>query len=253
MVAGLLVAALVQQQSAFAHSPTSDYTKLEIAGFTVLASPAVMVDKKAADQALGLLDTKLKEIKRIVPGAAFDKLVGVKIWVERDNPDNKGAVYHPSAGWLKDHGYNLDKEKSVEIGNIRNFVDWATRTQPMMILHELAHAYHHQFVGHGEVKVRTAFESATKSGAYDKVMFVSGGEKKAYAMTNVMEYFAESSEAYFGVNDFYPFDRWQLLAVDKSMYEALVSAWGLPRGQSMVVGTSATPEMLKGIGRTRAE
>lgn len=251
MISVLLLTALTQQP-AFVHSPTAEYKKLELAGFTVLASPAVMADKRAAEQAISMLGTKLNEVRRVVPGAAFEKLVRVKIWIERDNPDNKGAVYHPSAGWLKDHGYNLDKEKCVEIGNIRNFVDWATRTQPMMVLHEFAHAYHHQVVGHGDKKVRSAFELATKAGTYDRVMFVSGGEKKAYALTNFMEYFAESSEAYFGVNDFYPFNRWQLLSADRPMYEALVAAWGFPRGESMFVGTSATPEVLRSIGRTRA-
>jgi hypothetical protein len=250
MVSLLLLAALTEQ-SAFVHSPTAEYKKLQLAGFTVLVSPAVMADARSAEQALGLLETKLREVKRVVPAQALEKIARTQVWVERDNPDVMGAVYHPSAEWLKDHGYNPDKEKGVEIGNIRNFVDWATRTQPMMVLHELAHAYHHQVVGYADKRVRAAFDAATKSGAYDKVLFVSGGEKKAYAMTNVMEYFAESSEAYFGVNDFFPFNRWQLLSTDRPMYEALVAAWGLPRGEAMAVGSSATPEVLRSIGRTR--
>lgn len=249
MLAALALAACAQ--SAFVHSKTSEYTVRTVGDFKVYVSPAAMSDKQGVFEALGLLDTKLSEIKRIVPGKAYTELAKVKIWVERDNPGNRGAVYHPSAKWLEDNGYNKDKEKSVELGNIRNFVDWATRTQPMMVLHELAHAYHHQVVGYGDKSIKTAYESAVESGSYDSVPFVSGGDKKAYALNNAMEYFAESSEAYFGVNDYFPFDRWQLVKHDRTGYEALVTAWGLPRGQSMVVGTSATPDVLKSMGRSR--
>jgi hypothetical protein len=53
------------------------------------------------------------------------------------------------------------------------------------------------------------------------------------------------------MNDFYPFDRWQLIKHDRPMYEVLVAAWGLPSGQSKVIGSSATTEVLKGVGRYR--
>jgi hypothetical protein len=39
----------------------------------------------------------------------------------------------------------------------------------------------------------------------------SGRTERAYAMTDVTEYFAEFSEAYFGTNDFYPFARAELI------------------------------------------
>jgi hypothetical protein len=248
MVAAL---ALLVQQAAFVHSPTTEYTKLELHGFEVLVSPAAMADKKAADAALAMLETKLAEVRRIVPASALEKLAAVKVWVERDNPENRGAVYHPSSEWLRQHGYNTDKARCIEIGNVRNFVDWATKVQPMMVLHELAHAYHHQVVSYDDERVKSAFKGAVEKKSYEKVMFVSGGERRHYALTNVMEYFAESSEAYFGLNDFFPFNRWQLLSHDRPMYEALVATWGLPAGQSMVIGTTATPEVLRGIGRDR--
>lgn len=251
MIAGLILISLSVNQDGFVHSKTSEYTVRTVGDFTVYVSPAAMSDKQGVYAALGLLDTKLSEVKRVVPGKAYEHLTKVKIWIERNNPGNRGAVYHPSAKWLEDNHYNTDKEKSVEIGNILNFVDWATRTQPMMVLHELAHAYHHQVVGYGNKTIKDAYEKAKSDGIYEKVNFVSGGEKKAYAMNNAMEYFAESSEAYFGVNDYFPFDRWQLVRHDRPMYEALVTAWGLPRGQSMVVGTEATPDVLKSIGRSR--
>jgi hypothetical protein len=45
-------------------------------------------------------------------------------------------------------------------------------------------------------------------------------------MTDPKEYFAEATEAYFGVNDFYPFVRAELHEHDPGMYQLLEKIWG---------------------------
>ena len=54
---------------------------------------------------------------------------------------------------------------------------------------------------------------------------VNGKKEKAYAATNPMEYFAEASEAYFGTNDFYPFDRAELERHDPEMFALVDKLW----------------------------
>ena len=44
---------------------------------------------------------------------------------------------------------------------------------------------------------------------------------KAYAATRMEEYFAESCEAYFAVNDFYPFVRAELREYDPDIYKII--------------------------------
>ena len=66
--------------------------------------------------------------------------------------------------------------------------------------------------GFDNVEIKMAYERAKTSQSYDKVeRWFSNGrpntEEKAYAMTNPMEYFAESTEAFFSRNDFFPFTR----------------------------------------------
>ena len=46
-------------------------------------------------------------------------------------------------------------------------------------------------------------------------------------MTSPQEYFAESTEAFFGTNDFYPFVRPELKEFDPQMYEVVKKAWGV--------------------------
>ncbi len=97
-----------------------------------------------------------------------------------------------------------------------------------MVLHELAHAYHHQSLplGFENPEVRAAFDRAMKAGSYDSVLRGNGKEERAYAATNPMEYFAEATEAYFGTNDFFPFVHVELQRHDPQMYALLRKLWG---------------------------
>jgi hypothetical protein len=46
-------------------------------------------------------------------------------------------------------------------------------------------------------------------------------------MTSPQEYFAESTEAFFSRNDFFPFTRDELKKHDPEMYELLERLWNL--------------------------
>ena len=48
-------------------------------------------------------------------------------------------------------------------------------------------------------------------------------------MTNPMEYFAESTEAFFSRNDFFPFTRDELKQHDPEMEQLLVKLWGVTK------------------------
>jgi hypothetical protein len=58
------------------------------------------------------------------------------------------------------------------------------------------------------------------------VLYFPGETKRAYAMNNDQEYFAELSEAYFGTNDFYPFVRAEIKEHDPEMLKVLGKLWG---------------------------
>jgi hypothetical protein len=143
-------------------------------------------------------------------------------------------TYHPDPKWLREHGKDPEKARGVELANARTFLAW-TIEQPWMLLHELAHGYHHQFLprGFGNPTVKAAYDHAMKAGLYDRVLRYSGQEEKAYAATEPMEYFAESTEAYFGTNDFFPFVRIELGRHDPKAVEMLETLWGVkPSGSA---------------------
>ncbi len=134
--------------------------------------------------------------------------------------------YHPGRDFLILRDYNPDKAKSVEIGNVSVFLQWS-REQPSMILHELSHGYLDQYLANMYAECKTIYHKALRSGRYDLVPRNNGRKERAYAMTNEQEYFAESTEAFFGINDFYPFNRKELVEFDPDMYRFLQKAWGI--------------------------
>ena len=179
-----------------------------------------------ADRTLALLGDQPRGVERVAPAAAVAKLRTIPIWVEKAEPHHPCMAYHPSGSWLADHDMNPDKARCVEIADARNFLDWC-RDQPWMVLHELAHGYHHQFIERGfeNVEVADALARVRESKAYDRVLHINGAERRHYALTNPMEYFAESTEALFGVNDFHPFVRAELARQDPEGHALLRRLW----------------------------
>jgi hypothetical protein len=208
--------------------PTSNYEVRQIEGWSVLVNKGFGREEPAlCKETLTLLRHQLYQVVRKVPAPAVAKLRKVRIWVEEKERNHACMAYHPSSGWLRNHGMNPEKARCVEVANARTFLSW-TREQPWMVLHELAHAYHHQFLGgFGSKEVLAAYNRAMKAKLYDAVLRYNGKTVKAYATNNQMEYFAEATEALFGTNDFYPFVRAELMKHDPQGYELLTKLWGL--------------------------
>jgi hypothetical protein len=101
-----------------------------------------------------------------------------------------------------------------------------------MVLHELAHGFHDRFVegGYSNAAIAEALKTSKAAGRYGEVDHVAGRKRAHYAATNPMEFFAEGTEAYFGKNDFYPFDRAELREYDPGSARLLEEVWGVSGG-----------------------
>lgn len=204
-----------------------------IEGWTVLIDERLLdKQKEKTARALELLRAQLQEIARVVPPRAVAKLREVTLWFSPEYPGVKPrAEYHPGAGWLRDNGRDPAMVKGVEFTDVRNF-ESETKRMPNFTLHELAHAYHDRVLAGGfdNEEIKAAYERAKASGSYDKVerWFGNGrpnAQERAYALTNPMEYFAETTEAFFSRNDFFPFTREELHRHDPGMEKLLERLW----------------------------
>jgi hypothetical protein len=201
-----------------------------IEGFSILVDDCLLpggADEALGREALAFLAAKLTEIRIVLPKEKVDVLRKVTIVLDKECGTLGSMQYHPSADWLADNGYPRSLEKCVHLPRAR---DVATRRnineQPWVILHELAHAYHDQVLGFDEPRVLAAWEDFKASGKGDEALLYDGSRVKHYGLTDQKEFFAEMTEAYFGSNDFHPFNRAQLKTEFPKLYELLAEIWG---------------------------
>lgn len=205
-------------------TPTSEYHRLEIHGWPILVNPSLDDHPVLRKDTIDLLSDQLYRTTRKVPQPALDRIRKIEIWVELDMPKTSCMCYHVSRDWLIPNDYNPDKEGAVEVGNARAFLEW-TKGQPWMVLHELSHGYHDQVFGYDDPSIIAAWQNKVDQGDYEEVLHISGVPRRHYALTNQMEYFAETTESYFGCNDFHPFVKGELMSVDPAGHELMRKAW----------------------------
>jgi hypothetical protein len=202
----------------------SSYQLLRLQGYKVYVNKDALTHEETKN-AIKLLEEKLLELNGLMQQRQLKFLKSVPIWMEWEILPQGAMWYHKSREWLIENGYSGKKVRSVEINNIRNFLTWQQLNQPYMVLHELAHAYHHQVLSSSNIDILDAYQQASKSKIYESVAFNMGGNRRAYALNSVDEYFAELTEAYFGQNDYYPFEREQLQKFDPTGYELMKKYW----------------------------
>ena len=200
----------------------------DVEGWTVKLDPELLTPKNKTEgqRMLKALANHLQRVEFILPAKKVEQLKQISIWVEHDGTGT-GLVYHPSARWLEKNGMDPRMAKHVHVPKIGHLLDprqWAKH--PYAIMHELAHAYHDQVLGFEDEEIIAAFKQAKKSRIYESVLAHNHVKVEHYSLTNHKEYFAESTEAYLGVNDFYPFVRAELKEHDPRMFSLQEKIWG---------------------------
>jgi len=195
----------------------------------------VRVDKRLLDgenRALGelalkLLAARLVCIAIVVPEPSLTKLRAFPIQIDLTHGNLWNMQYHPSAQWLTNNGYRAALEKCVHIPDVKYFLSpYENHRQPSAVLHELAHAYHDQVLGFDEPRIKAAWRKFRDSGKYKSVLTSPGGEREHYALTDHKEFFAEMTESYLGVNDFFPFVAGELKREEPEVFQLLTEIWG---------------------------
>ena len=202
------------------------YTSQSIEGWPVRVSDTLKRNHpEETDRALELLAEQLLKVRDVLPAEPLAHLETVPIWLSSPYGGVRTTgEYHPGAKWLKAQGRHAELHQCVEFTNVPIF-EREVQRMPMMVLHELAHAYHDQVLGFDNAEVKAAYQRVEASGIYRSVRRNNGATEKAYALTNPKEYFAECSEAYFGINDFYPFTKSELERHDPAMAILLTRLW----------------------------
>lgn len=227
----VLIHTVAVLQIACVHADAADFPKpviRDIEGWTIEIDPQLLTkeNREQGELALKALANHLQRIIWILPEDRVNELRNLPIRIDW-NHELSNMQYHPSRGWLERNGHDPNLEKHVHIPRARQLLNpsqWAKH--PYVVLHELAHAYHDQVLTFEEPEIISNYQNAKNTGIYENVTLYTGAKVKHYGLTNHKEYFAECSEAYLGVNDFFPFVRAELREHDPRMYTCMEKIWG---------------------------
>ncbi|MFA7116393.1 MAG: hypothetical protein WC140_04070 [Bacteroidales bacterium] len=205
------------------------YSDIKHKDFTFRVNNDILLQYDA-DYSINNLKKQIDTIYTLIKDSYIQKICKHPIWVEINTRPGGGGWYHISKQWLVDNGRNPDKAKCVEIANYRNFIAWHEQNQPFELFHELIHLYHDQVLGLDYPPIIDAYNHAKNNKMYRDVSYhlkddIYITKDVAYAMTNHHEYLTETSEAFFGGNDYFPFNKAQLKDYDPQMFQVLEDIW----------------------------
>jgi hypothetical protein len=219
-----------------------------IEGFTVLLSDETLKENDASKlerKPLDVLDGELKSLSKLMPTKTLTALRNVAIWVEWDEPIELGngrkgvalATYY--GGHQLDalaKGMNPLKAKNVTIHRMKLLT---LEHQPKrdsgrcVVLHEIAHAVQDQVFGNDNIDIKAAYKQAMERNLLDKRM---------YAATNELEFFAEMTCAYFDQLDYYPRTRDDLKKLDPVTFKLMEGIWGKRKADTVAKGSHGGPD-----------
>lgn len=115
---------------------------------------------------------------------------------------------------------------SIVIRSAKFYIDETDEWAAEAALHELSHAYYYKNYRRLARAARKSFANAEKNKLYYNTKTKRGRViKKAYAMTNEREYFAELSKVFHIGNYYYPYNREDLKEYDAEGYKLISSAF----------------------------
>ena len=230
---------------------TPGYQPVVIEGFTLLLSKEVQEHKDDAAyerKPLAVLEGELQTIVKLMPAKTVSVLRNVLIWVEWDNsiPLSNGRSGNALATYYGGHqqsmlakGMHPLQARNVTIHRLKGLTEQHQPKRDLgycIILHEIAHAVHDQFLGRENVAIKSAYKQAMER----KLL-----ETNTYASTNENEFFAEMTLSYFDQLTYYPRTRADLKKHDPVTFKLMESTWGktktVAKAASSLPGVEAPP------------
>lgn len=206
---------------------SSRHHKLRLQGWDVYIEQQ-LVDRNDVRVflAMRLLNEKLQELKTLLPQQALKQLQTVPIFFSENKEfDAEFYFFEP---YVYRTGKDIKMMNGIEFRSISFFLE-ESKFSPMLLLHEMAHAYHKKNYQRIDKMVMRAYRHAETHKLYQRVLSVTNQYARAYALQSPFEYFAELSEAYFGRNNYFPFERDELQEYDEMGYRMVEKAW-FPNG-----------------------
>jgi hypothetical protein len=193
-----------------------------IEGFKIKLSADLAGNASERDAARSFLQGQLREALDLLPAWTHPYARATELWVGLDERNARSAMFHldpmkrqSSRSVPFDH-LHPSMWFGIVIPNIKQFRQ-ANTANPLMLVHEFAHAYHLRALGYFQPDIKLAYDRAMA-----KVLI-----KTVEATRDEYEYFAILSQAYLAGRSYteFPFSREQLKGYDPRGYNIVQKAW----------------------------
>ena len=209
------------------------YTRVEHQGFIIQVQDIGLFDHgQETNEALDIVRNELNAIlhQYDLSQSVLNSLKQWTFFIDWNTGFGDIARFHASKNWLVNNGFILEKLNSIEVSNVGYFLHFTELNRPNLLLHEIAHLYHITTLTTNYEPIYQAFLNARESGIYNSVSYHEGNGSYlenvvSPAVSDQLDYFAELTEAYFGTNDYFPFNREQLKEHDPQGFAVVESVW----------------------------
>jgi hypothetical protein len=188
---------------------------------------------------LDVLDLELGTIARKLPARTVTALRRLVVWIEWEERSDGDfgkvvAKYYGFSGnlavWSLSRGKHPLKANNIEVIDMKRLTrehQPGVKLERCVLLHEMAHAVHHQVFGTRNPHISAAYKQAMARGLYKEAKDVYGRIRKPpYAAVNEREYFAELSCAYLDKLHYFPNTADELKKHDPVGYRMMELTWG---------------------------
>lgn len=192
-------------------------------GWRVVVETALIEDPDLFNPMLERLDVQLSEIATKVPAPQLVVLQETPIWLVRSDTyaERQGllGLYFFSTDWLAQNGYPPELHQAIQFNG-----NFGREPSQNIVFHELAHAFHDRALGLDNPEIIALYNAAQEAakGARDRCPREGG----TYAFSNVDEFFATFSQAYFGGTCAYPNNRNVIRLRHPEVFSYLQTVWG---------------------------
>jgi len=199
------------------------YSTYSIENFKCFISDEVMQensDSKWVNKPLDLLSRSLRKVNEVYPENAKVLFHKIYIFVDWNKPGALGLYSQgprgPSDPKTHFNCIDINGMKFVTEKNNDKKLQ-PNNTATLVLLHELAHCYHHQVLGWNHELIKDAYQNAKNQKLFDL---------KSYLMSSDKEYFAELTTAYLDKHYSVPKTREEIKEKDIQGYGLMGKIWG---------------------------
>lgn len=222
------------QKTVSYRTPAREYVERQAGGWTFhLERELVELRPDEAARVVRRLEAKLDQALALFPAPARGRLRGLSFFVML-GPAATGGGRDSGTEYFRrtdpDFHEHLDPRwrSAVVIYSAANYLWQNEHWAVLMLVHELAHAWHLEQWPERQPDILAAWQQAMAAKLYHGVKDLNGAAlEKAYAAHNQLEYFAELSCTYFWRGEYEPFDREALRRYDPAGFAMIEKMWGI--------------------------